>query len=277
MTKNRCPYLGLETDPQTCYTFPNEENLCHRLSSPQPIDLHHQGAYCLTRRYAECRIFQRAALRPVTKPIDAEERRRAATLFMWLSGIGLLVTLFTGLYLFDWTPVSAVLFGYPTATPTPPGSFVFYDSKGTPHPLHSTQTLAPSPTPLAPASPTLAPSPTKEPSPTETPLPPTATQAVFHPSPTPFYPTWTPTAPLPADTATSTPTAAATATLASPTPTNTPPSPTATATATASPSPSATPQPTETPLPTATASPAPTDTPAPTPTLIVTPAGTKSP
>ncbi|HEB65924.1 MAG TPA: hypothetical protein ENJ02_10350 [Chloroflexi bacterium] len=281
MTRKRCPYLGLETDPQTCYTFPSEDNLCHRLSTPQPIDVQHQSAYCLTPQYTECRIFQRAAFQQATQSgLDAEERRRAATAFMWLSSIGLLVTLFTGLYLFDWTPVSAGLFGHPSATLTPPTGFVFYNGQGTPHFFGGTATPLPTTTPLPPRANTTSPSdtplpPSDTPLPSNTPLPPSATPVVFYPSPTASYPTWTPTS-----TPTATPTATATLTA----------SPSSTNTATPVPSPSETPTPANTAGPTSTPSPAatttatspppsstpPAPTSTPTPTLIVTPAGTKT-
>ncbi len=289
VTRKRCPYLGLETDPQTCYTFPSEDNLCHRLSTLQPIDVQHQSAYCLTTQYTECQIFQRAAFQQATQSgLDAEERRRAATAVMWLSSIGLLVTLVTGLYLFDWTPVSAVLFGHPSATLTPPTGFVFYDGQGTPHFLRATDTPQPTATPLPPRADTASPSdtplpPSDTPLPSDPPLPPTETAAVSYPSPTVAFSTWTPTL-APTVTPTASPTKVSP--TATPSATGTPaasPLPTDTVTPTPAPSetlaPTNTPAPSDTPLPTATATatstpPAPTST--ATPTLIVTPAGTKT-
>ncbi len=53
----RCPYLGLEDDPQTAWAFPNDTNCCHRPPSPEPIKPAYQSSHCLTRSYADCAVF----------------------------------------------------------------------------------------------------------------------------------------------------------------------------------------------------------------------------
>ncbi len=284
----RCPYLGLENDPETCYAFPSESNYCFRLSEPHAIEASHQSGYCLTPAYTRCKIFQRAALearRQVAQPrsnLDPESRKRAATLMMWLSASALLITLVVGLYFFDWTPVSAMLFGRHSPTPTQPQGFVLFGSQGT-QVISSHFTETPTPLPPRPTE-TPIPSPTDTPVPTDTPPPPTPTPfQQWYPSATPVvYPTatFTPLPPTPTETPTVTPTQS----VPSPSPTVTP-SPSFTPLPSATPTPSDTPVPTDTPLPTDTPAPTPTATlpgatatsPPATPTLIITPVATKTP
>jgi LysM repeat protein len=53
-----CPYLGLPDDPRTRFTFADPAHRCHVGAKPIPIDLGHQGAYCLTTGYPACKRFR---------------------------------------------------------------------------------------------------------------------------------------------------------------------------------------------------------------------------
>jgi cytoskeletal protein RodZ len=55
---HRCPFLGLKDDPETWYTFPADENVCHR--ARRKVDLKYQKLACLTEDYWRCPIYQSA-------------------------------------------------------------------------------------------------------------------------------------------------------------------------------------------------------------------------
>lgn len=65
-----CPYLGLPDDPRTRFTFAAPGHRCYVRAKPIPIDLGHQGAYCLSTGYPACERFRspRAAGRPGSGP-----------------------------------------------------------------------------------------------------------------------------------------------------------------------------------------------------------------
>ena len=52
-----CPYLGLARDRETRYSYPDLENYCHRMKSPQPVSYGHQGQACLTAKYHQCPVY----------------------------------------------------------------------------------------------------------------------------------------------------------------------------------------------------------------------------
>lgn len=52
-----CPYLGLPDDPQSRFMFAAPGHRCHARAKPIPIDLGHQGSYCLSARYPACARF----------------------------------------------------------------------------------------------------------------------------------------------------------------------------------------------------------------------------
>jgi hypothetical protein len=70
---NGCPFLGLAEDPQTSAVFPSEQNFCHHLASPAPIQLEHQKGFCLTAGYTGCPAFSGKPLETLPVEIRAQE------------------------------------------------------------------------------------------------------------------------------------------------------------------------------------------------------------
>ena len=56
-----CPLLGLPDDPDTRFSFPSVAHRCRATEHPRPIDLAHQGAFCLATTYPDCPRYQAAA------------------------------------------------------------------------------------------------------------------------------------------------------------------------------------------------------------------------
>jgi LysM repeat protein len=59
--ESRCPYLGLEDDPETWFAFSSDSNYCHRVSPAEPVARHYQSEACLSENFAGCPIFRAAA------------------------------------------------------------------------------------------------------------------------------------------------------------------------------------------------------------------------
>ena len=53
-----CPLLGIPDDPRSRFTFATPSHRCYAGLKAAPIDLVHQGAYCLAARYPECVRFR---------------------------------------------------------------------------------------------------------------------------------------------------------------------------------------------------------------------------
>ncbi len=49
-----CPFLGLDDDPRTRFTFAGTAHRCYASGRPGTVDLGHQGAFCLTATYPAC-------------------------------------------------------------------------------------------------------------------------------------------------------------------------------------------------------------------------------
>jgi len=58
-----CPFLGLEADPRTRFTFPHPGHRCHAGRRPSAVEQALQARYCLSPDYAVCERF-RASVRP---------------------------------------------------------------------------------------------------------------------------------------------------------------------------------------------------------------------
>ncbi|MEA2008142.1 MAG: LysM peptidoglycan-binding domain-containing protein [Chloroflexota bacterium] len=56
-TDETCPYLGLARDRETKYGYPDLENYCHRVKSPQPVSYDHQEKVCFTAEYSLCPVY----------------------------------------------------------------------------------------------------------------------------------------------------------------------------------------------------------------------------
>ena len=57
-TQVTCPLLGIPDDPRTRFTFATPSHRCYASSKADPIDLVHQGVYCLAARHPECGRFR---------------------------------------------------------------------------------------------------------------------------------------------------------------------------------------------------------------------------
>ena len=56
-----CPLLGLPNDAVTRFSFPSVAHRCRATDHPRPIDLGHQGTFCLAATYTDCPRYQAAA------------------------------------------------------------------------------------------------------------------------------------------------------------------------------------------------------------------------
>jgi LysM repeat protein len=56
-----CPLLGLPDDPVSRFSYPSVAHRCRASDRPRPIDLGHQGAFCLAATYPDCPRYQAAA------------------------------------------------------------------------------------------------------------------------------------------------------------------------------------------------------------------------
>jgi len=55
-----CPHFGLRHDQATKLMFASPRAGCHLKESAQPVDLAHQGQYCLTSQFTACPYLQSA-------------------------------------------------------------------------------------------------------------------------------------------------------------------------------------------------------------------------
>ena len=80
-----CPLLGLPDDPRSRFSFASADHRCWADRRPRPVDLAHQGAFCLAETYPECARYRAAAAarRPGAAtpeaPAIALERARTET------------------------------------------------------------------------------------------------------------------------------------------------------------------------------------------------------
>ena len=83
MKTRHCPNLGLEYDPSTYHAFPAEQNFCHKVKTPGPVDLQYQAAVCLKENYPHCPIYtgeEKQLGVSNTSPIQRSGRRRGIIL-----------------------------------------------------------------------------------------------------------------------------------------------------------------------------------------------------
>lgn len=59
--EGRCPYLGLEDDPETWFAFSSDANYCHRVSPSEGIARNYQIEACLLENFVTCPVFRAAA------------------------------------------------------------------------------------------------------------------------------------------------------------------------------------------------------------------------
>jgi hypothetical protein len=58
----RCPYVGLDGDPQSLAAYPSSKNYCHRLNEPKPVKLDYQQQYCLGTVHQRCLVYLRGEI-----------------------------------------------------------------------------------------------------------------------------------------------------------------------------------------------------------------------
>lgn len=70
-SEQRCPYLGLLEDPETCFGFPSEGNFCFGSRRIEPVPLITQEEVCLTGGYDACLVYQVRVDSPkeITRPL----------------------------------------------------------------------------------------------------------------------------------------------------------------------------------------------------------------
>lgn len=54
---NRCPYLGLEEDKNTCMSFASTSHMCFKISKPKNVPIDHQLQYCLHDEHIRCPVL----------------------------------------------------------------------------------------------------------------------------------------------------------------------------------------------------------------------------
>ena len=57
--ESRCPFVGLEQDPQSLTSYPSARNFCYRLRQPKSVRLEYQQQYCLSSAYQRCLVYKR--------------------------------------------------------------------------------------------------------------------------------------------------------------------------------------------------------------------------
>ena len=67
-----CPYLGLARDRETRYGYPDLENYCYRVKSPQPVSYEHQELVCFTAEYLQCPVYHSEGKKPFPSEIRGE-------------------------------------------------------------------------------------------------------------------------------------------------------------------------------------------------------------
>ena len=97
---NKCPYLGLKTDPATIFNYPSNWNFCYRAKPEVSPSMLHQQDVCLKGEYASCPVFSN--LRRVKLPEDLTQPKyqptwKNRTLRIIAGAVGLLLILLLGL------------------------------------------------------------------------------------------------------------------------------------------------------------------------------------
>jgi LysM repeat protein len=158
-----CPYLGLPDDPRTRFTFATPAHRCHVKREPSPIDLGHQGAYCLSSDFPKCRRFRAppaptvmvvapSAVRPRSAPRDTPPMTRTRRLSVRRRVLLLLVLLAAAVLI--GAIVTGTLGAIATAPATPTAAATIAASPSTSRSPSPSSSPSPSPSPTAVPSPT---------------------------------------------------------------------------------------------------------------------------
>jgi LysM repeat protein len=182
-SSRHCPFLGIAGDATTHYQYAAQFNCCHIPARPDPVQLDHQQAYCLTDQHSACPVYRGAGLSSLPAEIRGDDLAAPAfwnrTTITML--IGLLVLALVSVLVFVILPQMGQ--NAPVLPPAlnPTRTHPSLAPTDTPTPVLLFDPSAPLPT----ATPTVTPSPTPSPTPT---LTPTATfTPTYFPSPGPEF------------------------------------------------------------------------------------------
>ena len=79
-----CPHLGFEGDQGTRFTYPAEENFCHRVRPAQGVALEYQNRVCLTElRYQGCPIYAKGWQGKLPEAVRLKRERKLTGFFLW--------------------------------------------------------------------------------------------------------------------------------------------------------------------------------------------------
>ena len=233
-----CPFLGLEEDPSTSFSYPSIWNYCNLAKPPNPPKMDHQEVFCLGNAYETCPVILRQQGGPLPPEIRTPGSKPVWGVNQWkivLAVLFILLLAVIGWQVFAQVLISTALDGHiatPGETGVPQSSGIFPGLTSTTSKTasyHPTTTPTPSTTPTASSTSTRY-LPNSSITPTKTSVSVVFVQTITPTSGDNPKPTGTPT---PTDT---------------PTRTNTP-TPTDTPTPTNTPTPTDTPTPTNTPIP----------------------------
>jgi hypothetical protein len=191
-TKSRCPYLGLENDPFTCFAYPSNGNFCHRVELPRIVRSSTQLSLCLTSSFETCPVYQAGGKEKESEVVEepqedtppvTKQTSRGGCMVAFLVGLILLGVVYV---LWGRNVVGGILKSKPTA-----GQTALATKLSTSLLASETGVSAVTPTSLPTASPsptrTSTPQPTFTPTRTPTPAPPTITPTLT-PGPEPGTP-----------------------------------------------------------------------------------------
>lgn len=60
-----CPYIGLNSDPETHMQLPSFRHYCFRVEKSRPVETDYQEQTCLCGSYARCLIYQQGEVKPI--------------------------------------------------------------------------------------------------------------------------------------------------------------------------------------------------------------------
>lgn len=150
-----CPFLGLDIDRDSHFSYPEESHRCFSAGKANPISLEHQTAFCLGANYPNC---QRYTETPVKKEETSENKPaqtlpRVAQLSLIGVGLGLvaLVILFWGYNFLNRTPApptQTATVQAATATPSHTPTIPPTEPIGLSTPTLAAMALPATPTPL---------------------------------------------------------------------------------------------------------------------------------
>ncbi len=84
-----CPFLGLEANSRTRFTFPHPSHRCHAARGARTIDLARQSGYCLSASYPACERFRAQLPRPGKSsgsPVPAPARSTQTVVHVFRAG-----------------------------------------------------------------------------------------------------------------------------------------------------------------------------------------------